>query len=267
MLVLRAGGRPDPTCRYWSRWDGCNPKSFTCDLCKPSVTRSSVCWWILVSECVKSSLITCLLRLRSNLLCRMILPEAWCCQSAIYLWFLLKLTLLSACGETEPCVLCIEHLWAVVRWLSRTGSADWRLCETTVTIRTGRFPSRLNTMNLAGRVEEFLCLFLLLPAVQRQFSFIEYSLNYYPQSWLFFLSVVFLSFNFFHWLWYFILKSTWESLNVLQCKSEAGETSDDRQRIWRPAECICVFGLLVLLFFLDLSLLYVRLFPHFRHFE
>ena len=44
-----------------------------------------------------------------------------------------------------------------------------------------RFPSCLNTMNLTGRVEVFL--FLLLPPVQRKFSFINHSLNYHPQSW------------------------------------------------------------------------------------
>lgn len=179
MLVLWAGGRPDPTDptrRYWT-----SSKSFTCDLCNPSVTRSSVCSWILVSECNKLSLITCSLHLWTNLLCRMILPEAWCCQSAIYLWFLLKLTLLSVCSEIEPCVLCIEHLWAVVRWLWRTGSTSLASVSNHSDHQNRRFPSYLNTMNLTGRVEVFL--FLLLPPVQREFSFIDHSLNYYPQSW------------------------------------------------------------------------------------
>lgn len=44
-----------------------------------------------------------------------------------------------------------------------------------------RFPSYLNTLNLTGRVEVFL--FLLLPPVQREFSFIDHSLDYYPKSW------------------------------------------------------------------------------------
>lgn len=142
----------DPTRRYWTSfllfflkviWETClNPKSFTCDLCHPSVTRSSVCSWILVfkrTECSRSSLITCSLHLRTNLLCRMILPEAWCCQSAIYLWFLQVNTVECVRWDWTLCFVYRAFLSCRPMSLENRKYPHWRLFQTTVTIRSNGF--------------------------------------------------------------------------------------------------------------------------------